>query len=117
MAGLLTVLLVAIVSLISQLNLKYVSSILIVDGKIIFPENKLYLCSLIFQSGIPALLSLLLTIYGYSRFPFFQFMIFQTVYFIFAILVDRFFFGGQFSARSILSVGFILLGIALASAK
>jgi len=113
MLRILTIILVAIVSLISQLNLRYVSSKLFLDSKFTLPSDKLYFLGLIVQAGLPALLSLIITIYGYSRFPFFQFLIFQTLYFVFAIAADHFLFGTEFSLRFFLATALIITGIVL----
>jgi hypothetical protein len=115
MTTVLIALLVAMSSLASQINLKVISAKLFLDSKFIVPANKWYLALLVLQAGVPALISLLITIFGYSRFSFFHFMVIQSLYFVFAIIADITFFGGQFSIRNLLAMGFVLIGIALAT--
>lgn len=117
MTQFITIILVAAVSLLSQLNLKSVSNRIFVGSNITFPTNPGQLILLLLQIVIPSALSLSLTIFGYSKFSFYQFLIYQTLYFIFAGTAEIVIFHGQITWRFLASSAFILSGILVATKR
>jgi drug/metabolite transporter (DMT)-like permease len=72
---------------------------------------------LLFRAGIPAAISLCLTIIGYTKFGFLQLMIMQAFFYPLAFLVDHFLFKEIWSTRMFLSSILITMGVLLAIKK
>lgn len=102
-------------SLISQVNTKLIAQKL--NGNFIslfteFTFSQSFF--LLFRLAVPALASLLLTVFGYTKFGFLQLLLSQTIFYVGAFLVDVFYFHQPFSSKMAISSLLILFGVYIA---
>ena len=107
----------AFFALISQVNMKYIAlqNPRLLD--LVNPKDIPTLFMLLVRAGIPAAISLCLTIIGYTKFGFLQLMIMQAFFYPLAFLVDHYLFKEIWSVRMFLSSILISIGVLLAIKK
>jgi hypothetical protein len=107
------ILLLGFASIFSQINMKVVANIFSATPNLFESKNILMTSLLVVRVGIPALITLLLTLYCYTKFGFYELVMAQSVYYIFALLAKYFYFHEKITTTDVVALLLIISAITL----